>query len=101
MRTRETAEVVAGELGVPVALDPALEPGFAARDLPALLERHPGDPLVLVGHNPDLSEVVRSLSGSRVDLAKGGAACLDGEARGAELRWLARPRLFRLVAGAA
>jgi phosphohistidine phosphatase SixA len=60
---------------------------------------------VLVGHDPDLSRLVGWLTGARVRLAKAGAAAADvpderPAAGQGELRWLFRPRHFRLLAHA-
>ena len=97
-RASETAELVAGELGVPVAEDSALL-GVEAGDLAGLIERH-GEELLLVGHDPDFSELVQSLTGTRVSFPKAGAAMIDPIAgtRG-ELRWFLRPRALALIAG--
>jgi phosphohistidine phosphatase len=55
--------------------------------------------MLLVGHEPDLSNVVAALTGGAIDLKKGGLAIvrLDG-ARG-ELVVLLRPRELALIAG--
>jgi phosphohistidine phosphatase len=97
-RAHETAEIIAHELGAPLADDSALlgvEPG----DLAELAERH-GDELVLVGHEPDLSALVRALTGARVSFPKAGAAAIEPIAgQQGELRWFLRPRALALIAG--
>ena len=97
-RAHETAEIIAHELGAPLADDPALL-GFEAGDLAGLTARH-GDDLVLVGHEPDFSDVVRAITGARISFPKAGAAAIDPIAglRG-ELRWFLRPRALALIAG--
>jgi phosphohistidine phosphatase len=98
-RAYETAELVANELGgVDLVEDVALL-GIDVDDLPALIERH-GDDLLLVGHDPDFSLLVSALTGARVSFPKAGAALIDPVAgeRG-ELRWLMRPRALALIAG--
>jgi phosphohistidine phosphatase len=98
-RARESAEIVAARLGLEVALEPALAPGFDARKLGALLRRFTtARALLLVGHEPDLSGVIAELAGGgRVVLKKGGLARLDlasVERPSATLVWLVAPRLL-------
>jgi phosphohistidine phosphatase len=95
-RAAGTARLAAAELESEVELDPALGPGFSPDRLRRLIRGRSDDALVLVGHDPDLSELVGALSGARVRLPKGGAAAIDVEA--GELRWLLRPKHLRLVA---
>ena len=97
-RAHETAEIIAHELGAPLADDPALL-GFEAGDLAGLTARH-GDELVLVGHEPDFSDVVRAITGAHISFPKAGAASIDPIAgRQGELRWFLRPRALALIAG--
>jgi phosphohistidine phosphatase len=57
--------------------------------------------VLLVGHEPDLSQLVFDLTGGRIDMKKGGLAGVRlGNARRGELIALLRPReLDRLGAG--
>ena len=96
VRARQTAQLAAAELGVKVYEDDALRPGFASSDLDALFTRHPGDCVMLVGHDPDFSGLVRDVTGANVSFPKGGVATVEMP-RG-ELRWLMRPRALRLLA---
>jgi phosphohistidine phosphatase len=98
VRARQTAQLAAAELGVKTFEDDALRPGFGHEALDGLFARHDGDCLVLVGHDPDFSAIVRDLAGASVQMAKGGAARID--LPGGELRWLLRPRALRLIAKA-
>ena len=98
-RAYETAELVAHELGGVHLVEDAALLGIEVDDLPALIERH-GDNLLLVGHDPDFSVLVSALTGARVSFPKAGAALIDpvSGTRG-ELRWLMRPRALALIAG--
>lgn len=97
-RAHETAEIIARELGAPLADDDALL-GVDVADLPELTARH-GDELVLVGHEPDLSELVHALTGARISFPKAGAAAIDPvAATQGELRWFLRPRALAMIAG--
>src|SRR5262249_26144082 len=96
-----TPAAAAARLDAAVVPDPALASGFRYPELPDLLERHPGDPLALVGHDPDLSELVHRLTGAQVSMPKGGIAAIELPARDAvagELRWLLRPKQVRALA---
>jgi phosphohistidine phosphatase len=97
-RAHETAEIIARELGAPLADDEALL-GVEADDLAGLAERH-GDDLVLVGHEPDLSVLLQAVTGARVSFPKAGAAAIEPIAgQNGELRWFLRPRALALIAG--
>lgn len=99
-RAIATARMVRGELPDHPRLEtwPELGPGNLPNPLFDRLRRsaHPGDELVLVGHEPTLAEFVgMALVGdgvSVVRLTRGGAACLEfpgGVRPGAgRLRWL-------------
>ena len=90
VRARQTAQLAAAELGVTSYEDDALRPGFGQHALDGLFARHEGDCLVLVGHDPDFSEILRDLAGANVAMAKGGVARIDLPS--GELRWLLRRR---------
>ena len=99
-RAHETAEIIAHELGAPVADDSVLL-GVEVGDLAALAARH-GDELVLVGHEPDLSALVHAVTGARVSFPKAAAAAIEPLAgQHGELRWFLRPRALALIAGGA
>src|SRR5262245_11043253 len=59
LRAAETAHLTAAELHAPVEEAQALEPGKLGRGWWALLQRYDvGASVVLVGHEPDLSELI-------------------------------------------
>ena len=98
-RARETAEIVAARLGLDVTLEPALAPGFDAKGLRSLLQRHAGaSALLLVGHEPDFGRTIGALvGGARIALKKGGLARVDlasVERPSATLVWLLAPKLL-------
>jgi phosphohistidine phosphatase len=55
--------------------------------------------VLLVGHEPDLSNVIAGIAGGRADVKKGGLAILRLEGPGGELLALVRPRELALIAG--
>jgi phosphohistidine phosphatase len=101
LRAVQTAELVADHLGVRVRIVPGLA-GFLDLDtLEALLDEAgaPSRP-VLVGHDPDFSDLLASLTGSpAIRLRKGAFALVEVgrplAAGAAELRWLIPPDLLR------
>ena len=72
-RARETAELACEPLGVEVVLDERLAGGdFDPLDLAA-----GQDHVLLVGHEPDFSGAIGTVTGARVKLKKGGLAAIE------------------------
>lgn len=102
-RARRTAEILAEVLGLQHRLEDAdiLRAGTPARSVLEWLHAHPEPSLVIVGHNPYLSDLVGLLLGIADDLPpfelkKGGIAALTGDDRHHyQLDWFAPPRLLR------
>ena len=92
VRARDTARIACGELGVPIEETDALRRGdFDPEELAA----GRGD-VLLVGHEPDFSRAIQSMTGARVDLKKGGLAGIDDST----LVALLRPAQLRAIAKA-
>jgi len=86
VRAAETARLACEQLG---DVEPQLEPKLAGGPFDAeALAAGLGDEVLLVGHDPDFSAAVHSLTGAQVRMKKGGLAGVD---RG-ELIVLMRPR---------
>ncbi len=101
VRCAQTADILAEALRSPglVDHDDRLEPGFGPRALADVLSGRQGhDEVVLVGHEPDMSDVVAALTGgSRVDFKKGAVARIDLYALDPPaglLAWLAPPSVL-------
>ena len=99
-RAAQTATLVADQLGMPVSEDARLGGELTIPAVEAIL-RDAGDPerAVLVGHDPDFSELVATLSGAPdVQMKKGALARIDLprplEPGGGILRWLVPPDLL-------
>jgi phosphohistidine phosphatase len=91
VRAADTANLACEPLGVEPQLEPKLSGGpFDAEALAAGL----GENVLLVGHDPDFSAAVHSLTGAQVRMKKGGLAGVD---RG-ELIVLMRPRELKALA---
>ena len=87
-RAAQTADIAAEHLGVRVHEEKMLAPGFRAQDLKRLRRKYPQQILMLVGHEPDFSSVIASLTGGNVKLPKGGVALVELADGKGQLRWL-------------
>jgi len=104
-RARATAEIVARELESLHLLEIAsvLQAGTSAATVKRWIRERPEERLMIVGHNPTLSDLVALLVlGSEqpvvCDLKKGGIAALTRAPAGVdlyEIAWIATPRLLR------
>lgn len=81
VRAVQTAEILAGETGFsgPLVATDKLSPGFAREDLRSLLAKSEGaKEVAIVGHEPDLGDLVASLlSFASRPLKKGEAVALE------------------------
>jgi phosphohistidine phosphatase len=95
-RALDTALLACAQLGVAPLAHAPLGGGFNDRDAADLLAgAAPGATIMLVGHEPDLSQLVAALTGAHVEMKKGGLAAIGGGV----LLTLLRPREIQLVAG--
>ncbi|HSK51904.1 MAG TPA: phosphohistidine phosphatase SixA [Clostridia bacterium] len=101
LRASQTAEIVARHLGIAVATDVRLGSHVSLETVEAVLgdAGNPGR-AVLVGHDPDFSDLVEALTGSgNVPMKKGALARIDADrplaGGNGQLRWLVPPDLLR------
>ena len=93
-RARETAEIAATGLGAAdrVEADERLARSFGPKQLRKVLHDHEeAGSIMLVGHEPDISETIGKLTGGRVVCSKGALARVDlddGDDDRGELVWL-------------
>ena len=96
-RAYQTADIVAGKLGLEVKAEPLLAPGFNSDKLVEIVRSFADDQaLLLVGHEPNFSMVIAEITGGgRVQMKKGTLARVDvnRELQG-ELVWLLQPKLL-------
>lgn len=105
VRAVQTAEILTAVTGWPAALEvPHLAPGQSTQQALALIREHSAGCLAVVGHEPGLSRLVAiaiggTASRASIALKKSGVACLEFgrvvRPGGAQLLWLATPRLLR------
>ncbi|MEJ7748991.1 MAG: histidine phosphatase family protein [Candidatus Limnocylindrales bacterium] len=101
VRARQTAEIVGGHLGVSVVVDDRLAENVDLAALDAVLRDagYPESPVV-VGHDPDFSELLGTICGSgSLPMRKGALAQVEVgpplAAATATLRWLVPPDLLK------
>lgn len=105
-RARQTADIAAKAWGkVSVTETPALAGGTFENLAVALAAYGPKDTVAVVGHEPDLSELLARLLGTphadRLTFRKGGAALVNVPGplqEGGTLVWFVTPRLLRALA---
>ncbi|MFL5686263.1 MAG: phosphohistidine phosphatase SixA [Chloroflexota bacterium] len=101
VRAEQTADIVGERLGVAVTVDDRLANAFDVDTVDELVT-DAGDPerIVLVGHDPDFSEVLSRLCGPQLEMKKGAFARIDVErplrAGSATLRWLLPPDALKV-----
>jgi phosphohistidine phosphatase len=102
VRAHDTAVLACEALGVQPIDHAALFAGFDVADALELLgAAGPDQRVLVVGHEPDFSQVVHDLTGGRIDLKKGGIAAVRLDGTRGELIVLLRPRdLERICAKA-
>lgn len=96
-RAAQTAEIAADYLKAKVRKDESLAPGFDKSDLSTVVKRHGAAVLMLVGHEPDFTNVISALTGACLKLSKAGVALveMDPDSEEGKLLWLFPPRLTR------
>jgi len=103
-RAAQTASLIANELAYEekIVLTPALRPETNYAKFTALLEEYAKhEAIMVVGHNPNLSEFLGRLigGGSRtgMDLKKATVARVEVDRRRGILHWLLTPKLIRTL----
>ncbi|CAN5516068.1 hypothetical protein BH24CHL9_BH24CHL9_00840 [soil metagenome] len=99
VRAMQTAELVAGTLGMTVRADPRLGAGLGRRELWDMLNELGAREPMLVGHDPDLSDLLGHLvDAAGLHLRKGAMATIDVDVDPAgmagTLCWLIPPELL-------
>jgi phosphohistidine phosphatase len=99
VRARDTARIACNALGIePVEVE-SLAEDVDRRDVLELLDAHGADARVLiVGHEPDFSQIVYDLTGGRIVMKKGGVAGVRVESGEGRLATLLRPKELEQMA---
>jgi phosphohistidine phosphatase len=100
VRALDTAKLACRALDVEPVVHAPVSAGFDRDDALELLRAHGEDARVLVvGHEPDFSQVVHDFTGATVDFKKGGVAAVREAGGRGELISLLRPRELESIAG--
>jgi phosphohistidine phosphatase len=99
LRAKQTAELFADALGIAFSIDDRLGGPLDFDDVGAIAERVGGSSVVLVGHDPDFSDLAALLTGTEyLPIKKGAMARIDMsvpvQPNGGVLRWLLPPELL-------
>ncbi len=100
VRAMQTAQRVAKAYDLEITRTDALRPGAKPKELQALLAKSKARRILVVGHEPNLTDNVRALAAlgksARIDLKKGGCCGVRLHADGsAVLEWVLPPRVLR------
>jgi len=99
VRAVDTARLACRSLNIEPIVHEPLSAGFDRDDALELLRAHGEDARVLVvGHEPDFSQVVADMTGGRIDLKKGGLAAVRETGGSGEQVVLLRPRELESLA---
>jgi phosphohistidine phosphatase len=98
-RAYQTAEIVADRFQLHVREQETLGGDFSVSNLKELVETYPVDNLMVVGHEPNFTQVISGLTGADCKLSKGGVALvdLDEEEMKGRLLWLFPPKIAKVL----
>ncbi len=99
LRARQTSEIFADALGLAFTVDDRLAGSFDVDTVDAIVEAAGGTSIVLVGHDPDFSDIAAELIGAAyLPLKKASIARIDAalpiQHGSGILRWLLAPDLL-------
>ncbi len=96
-RASQTAEIAAEHLDVKCREDQRLAPGFGATELEQIINKHSVESLMIVGHEPDFTETISSLTGASLKLSKAGVGLVDVDlsSHKGRLLWLFPPKIAK------
>jgi phosphohistidine phosphatase len=96
-RAAQTAEIAAEHLDVKCREEQGLAPGFGSAELEQIINKHPAESLMIVGHEPDFTKTISALTGASLKLSKGGVALVDFDpsSRKGRLLWLFPPKIAK------
>ena len=98
-RASQTAEIIGRRLGIELQTEPALAHGFNVERLRRLLAKRDAESVMIVGHEPEFSEVIGKLTGGKIKISKAGVALLEinRSCTSGVLLWLFPPKFSKAV----
>ena len=96
-RASQTAEIVGKRLGIELQTEAALAHGFSIERLRRLLAKRDAECVMIVGHEPEFSEIIGELTGGKTKISKAGVALLEINRSGTSgtLLWLFPPKFAK------
>ena len=96
-RASQTAEVVGKRLGIELQIESALAHGFNIERLRRLLAKRDAECTMIVGHEPEFSEIIGKLTGGKTKISKAGVALLEinRSCTSGTLLWLFPPKFAK------
>jgi len=100
IRAQQTANIIGKALGITPEIREELGPGFSIHTIAALThDLKVNNEVFFVGHEPDFSTTISSLTGARILMKRGGLARVDVISQQPMLGmlvWLIAPKIFEL-----
>ncbi|MBX3138717.1 phosphohistidine phosphatase SixA [Candidatus Obscuribacterales bacterium] len=106
VRTQQTAKIIHAELGGEFATSDTLAPGISIASVYKFLKKfEKAHDIFLVGHEPDVGEIVKDIVGGGFEFtlpfAKAGVCCVETSDLPATMpgtmKWLITPNVFKLL----
>jgi phosphohistidine phosphatase len=96
-RASQTAEIVGKRLGIELEIESALAHGFNIERLRRLLAKRDAECIMIVGHEPEFSEVIGELTDGKTKISKAGVALLEinRSCTSGTLLWLFPPKFAK------
>jgi phosphohistidine phosphatase len=96
-RASQTAEIVGKRLGIELQIESALAHGFNIERLRRLLAKRDAECIMIVGHEPEFSEIIGELTGGKTKISKAGVALLEinRTCTSGTLLWLFPPKFAK------
>ncbi len=96
-RAQQTAEIAAKRLDLKLQVEPELAHGFNLERLRRIIGKAGAQCVIIVGHDPEFSAVIKELTGGEVKLSKGGIALVEAtrDCKSGELLWLFPPKIAK------
>lgn len=101
VRAKQTADIVAETLGLPVEVHDAVNFNFSVDAVKDFVSASSDDDLMFVGHEPTMSATIEAITRGSVVMKPGGFARVDLTSRFAvqgDLIWLIAPKVFDALA---
>ena len=96
-RASQTAEIFARRVGVQLQIEADLAHGFNIERLRRIIGKASAECIMVVGHEPEFSEVIGELTGGKIKISKAGVALLevDRSCTSGTLLWLFPPKFAK------